>query len=384
MGSEFADSSRVDLRLVIASRERRGATFVNGKRHVGGGRILATGPDADPEFSVKPLKVGLLGLAGTGEEYLSALEADERLDLVAVAETDPDLLRRHTESESLRGYEDHRSLVVEGGRAGLGLLFVALEPFESIDFVELAARHGISVFHKAPPARTVAELQRLVKVFSEAQCSLIVSRPWKTEPAFAGLSDLSGLAGHVHAATAEVHIRADAAGWRGDSIRAGGGVLLNGAYEQLDILVALLGLPESVYAQCSMAVAPGGARKHDTEDSITVALRFAGERIAALSACRGAAEDLSRVILVGTNQTVEVYSDRMTLTPAGGGTEESRKVLSGHSAAAAIRAIADSLAADAQPLESTGQEHLATMAVIEAAYLSAKTGAPERPARFLT
>ncbi len=35
------------------------------------------------------------------------------------------------------------------------------------------------------------------------------------------------------------------------------------------------------------------------------------------------------------------------------------------------------------PLASSGQENLRNMAVLEAAYLSAKTGVPEQPARIL-
>ena len=332
---------------------------------------------------MKPLKVGLLGLAGVGGEYLAALDLDERFDLVAVADTDLDLLRRHTEGQALRGYEDYRSLVVEAAQTEIDLLFAALEPFQSIDFVELAARHGIGVFHKAPPARTVGELQRLVEVFSAARCSLVVSRSWQAEPAYAGLSDLSTLTGHVYAATAEVQTNEDAAGWRGDAVRAGGGVLLNGAYEQLDMLVALLGMPESVYAQCSMAVAPGAARKYDTEDAATVSLRFTRERIAGLTASRGSADRFSRVTLVGTRRTVEVGPDRMTITPRAGGTPQCEVIKSPYPAAAIIRAFAEAREADEQRLRSTAEDHLATMAVVEAAYLSAKTGAPETPARFL-
>lgn len=332
---------------------------------------------------MKPLRVGQLGLAGAGEEYLAALDSDDRYELVAVADTDPDLLRRHTEGESLRGYEDHRSLVVEAAQTGLDLLLVALEPFQSIDFVELAARHDIDVLHKAPPARTVSELQRLVELFSAARSSLFVSRFWQAEPAYAGLSDLSTLTGHVYTATAEVQTTEDAIGWRGDSVRAGGGVLLNGAYEQLDMLVALLGIPESVYAQCNMASAPGEARKYDTEDAATVSLRFAGERIAALSVSRGAAERLSRVTFVGTIGRVEVGPDRMTITPRGDETSQCHVMKSPYPAAATIRAFAQAKEADDPRPRSTADDHLATMAVMEAAYLSAKTGAPETPSRFL-
>ena len=328
------------------------------------------------------LRVAQAGLAGAGTEYLSALQSDERFDLVAVADADPERLRRFAEDTSLRTYEDYRSLIVESVPTGLDVLFVALEPFQSVDLLEVAAEHRVGVFHKAPLARTLGEAQRLVDRFGAADCPLMVPRFWQTDPAFAGLNDLMKLAGRVYAATADAWTVDEPAGWRGDSTRAGGGGLLNGAYEVVDMLVALLGGPESVYAQCSAAVSPGAPRKYDTEDTALVSLRFSEDRIGAVTAWRGAPEPFTRVALFGTESLVEVYRDRMTLTPRHGGSVEVREVQRVPAAAGAVRAFGAARLAEERKPAPAAQEHLPTMAVIEAAYLSAKTGAPESPGRL--
>ncbi|MHC4698278.1 MAG: Gfo/Idh/MocA family protein, partial [Planctomycetota bacterium] len=230
-------------------------------------------------------RVALIGLAGVGGDYLAALRSEDGFDLVAVADTNREVLRQQVKPASggsLGVYEDYRSLIVETAHAGLDLLFVALEPFQSIEFVELAASRGIGVFHKAPFARDVEEARRVIAQFEAHGCPLAVSRSWQHDcglmessahPIRNPRKNLSELIGRVHAAAAIVRTADGADGWRGDRGRAGGGVLLNGAYEQVDMLISLLGVPESVYAQCSFQGAPGAVRKYDTEDAATLSLR---------------------------------------------------------------------------------------------------------------
>lgn len=332
---------------------------------------------------MKRLKVGLMGLAGAGLEYLESLRLDDQFELTAVADADPEVLRQHRDTISARVYEDYRSLVVETAHAGLDLLFVALEPFQSVEFVEMAAARGIGVFHKAPFARRVREARRLVSRFAEKACPLVVSRFWQFEPAFSRLNNLSELCGHVFAAVADVQTVDTPAGWRGDSVKSGGGVLLNGAYNAVDLIVHLLGLPESVYAQCSAAVPPNAPQNYETEDMTAVSLRYSKEQIACITAVRGAAEPSWQVTLRGTDRTVEVCGERMTVTPYDGGPSEQNRVWSRNPVSCAIGAFGESWRSEEKRFASTADKHLATMAVIEAAYLSAKTGEPESPGRLL-
>ncbi len=348
---------------------------------------------------MKRLKAALIGLAGVGGDYLSALQADDLFEVVAVADRDAALLRQCTEGTSLRQYADYRSLIVEMGHAGLDALFVAAESFRSFEYMEAAAERGIAVFHKAPPARNVDEARRLAEWFSGKGRSFVVPRLWQCDPAFACLIDPAEPIGRVCTAVAEVRTTAGSQGWRGDSVRAGGGVLLNSAYEQVDMLVALLGVPESVYAQCGATALPGTARNYDTEDTMLVSLRFAGDRIASVAAWRGAPAPHSRVALIGTQGLAEVFPDRLELALAGGATE-SNVVRTVPPVAGAVHAFGVARLAEDPPEDQPDdgclarpaatpapklevEDYVATMAVIEAAYLAAKTDEPESPSRWL-
>ena len=344
------------------------------------------------------LKTALIGLAGVGGDYLAALRSDDGFDLVAVADTDPEVLRRHVEGASLRAYDDYRSLIVETAHAGLDVLFVALEPFQSIEFMELAASRGIGVFHKAPFARNVEEARRVIARFDANGCSFMVSRFWQCEPTFADVANLSELIGRAHNAAGIVRTADHADGWRGDRGRAGGGVLLNGAYEQLDMLVSVLDVPGSVYAQCSVEGAPGAARKYDTEDAATLSLKLKGNRTASVTAWRSAPDPGWHITFVGEKGTVKLCEDGMTVVHRGESLECGTgfqpvgptgwravpQTVRKNPIAAAVSAVRAAHLAGNGLLTSTAADHLKTLAVIEAAYLSAKTGSPETPTRFLT
>lgn len=322
-----------------------------------------------------------MGLKGAGEAYLAVLSEDDRFDLMAVADSDLDVLRRRTEGCRMRAYEDYRSLVVETGRLGVDLIFVALEPFQAIEFVRLAADRGIGIFHKAPFARNMVEARALIDRFAAASRPFVVSRPWQFDPAYGMLLGLAKNRSRVHVASAEVRVAQTAEGWRGDSRRAGGGVLLNGAYDAVDLITKLMGTPEAVYAQCSSVLPPGTARNYDTEDGAVLSMRFAGDRIGTLAAWRGATRPVWTVRLVGAEQVIEARHDGVTVTADQD--EASPWLETPGGPAGAIRALATAMLGPTTQAPSLASDHLPTMAVIEAAYLSAKTGAPESPARFL-
>ena len=331
------------------------------------------------------LRAGLLGLTGVGAEYLAALRAEEQLELVAVADSDPEVVRRAVAGTGVRGYEDFRSLIVEQSHAGMQLLLMALEPHRAVEFALLAAERGLAVFLEAPPARNLEEGQRLVQGFQAAGRPLVVSRPWHFEPAFALLRDLTAQAGPVHMTAAQILVpRAVPLGWRGDSVRAGGGVLLHGSYELLDLLVQTLGVPAQVWAHCSLADAGGQARSYDTEDGLVAGLIFAHGRSASLAAarCPGLEAPQWSACFAGARATVELTPKALRVSPGESGRPRTRRVRTGNRVAPALHAFVEAFRQERLDLDSAIAEHLTTLAVIDALYLSARTGAPESPARL--
>jgi predicted dehydrogenase len=330
-----------------------------------------------------PIRTALVGLSGVGTDYLASILSDDRFDLKAVGDGNAERLRLHTESIGVRAYEDFRSLIVETAHGGLDLLVIAQEPFQSVEFADMAAAHGIPVLHKTPWARHVDEGRRLIHGFEVHGQPLIVSRWWRHEPAYAGLRDLAKWTGHVFAATASVSDANTADGWRGDSVKAGGGVLLNAAYDIVDMLVSVMGMPERVFARCHMRIEPGSPRPYDTEDFAVVTLQFQQERTASICATRAVEVTQWHLSLHGTNATVEVSPECFIVAPIDGGEPTTHRVWTRYPVVHALGAIAETRRDDKKPNDSAARNQLNPLAVIQAAYLSAKTGEPESPLLML-
>ena len=326
----------------------------------------------------------MIGLAAEGRQIHAALLADPVIELVAVADHDRELARRLAEEAGVAAYDDSRRAVVESAARGMEALFVALPPFEADETLRIAAGLKVAAFVLPPIARRFDTAKELAGLFAEADCPLAVARLWQFEPAYLRLHDLASLAGHVFAASADiacpVNRRPD---WKGDSRRAGGGVLLHEGYELVDAVVTLLGVPTEVYAAMGFAQAPGQARPYDTEDAASVACRYADDRAAAITCRRSPASGAWSIMLCGSKATVVVTPESMTVTDGAQQQVAQTTVRTTNRFAPAVNVFTTSFAAGVSRMPSDVTEHLGTMATIQAAYLSTRTGQPESPAKFL-
>jgi len=330
------------------------------------------------------LKVALLGLVGDGEHYRRAIERDDLFELIAISDPDVNLLRDISERTGVRGFEDYRSLIVELSHEGLDALFIALEPHTSYEFVQMAAQAKIAVFHKPPFCRNMGEGRMLIDLFQAAGRPLVIARTWLSDAVQSMKMTLSEEVGHVQLAMAEMASVGNADGWRGDGVRAGGGVLLHGAYPQLDLLISVMGIPEEAFAQCAMFGRAGGIHKYDTEDMVTLCLRFSAHRSATLTAYRHAPQPESRIRWVGSHGVVETTSTSLVAQSGDRAVDVvEAQVVVDAGISRATHEFGEALSCGTKQL-STGQDHLVTVAVLEAAYLSSRTGAPESVGRFLS
>jgi len=334
---------------------------------------------------MKVLRVGLLGLDDVGAAYRTALLADSRFEFVAMADSNAERLRRASAEAATIAFEDCRSLIVAQTRDPIDALFVALPPHQSLDLLPLAAQRSVPVFCHAPMARTAEEARALIESFAAAKVPLVVSRRWSTGLDDDTINEIKETTGRVFAAHAVVRGTLDSADWRGDALRAGGGALLFDGYEAIDALVTLVDLPVLINAECSVAVAPGSPKKYDTEDAAAVSVRFGRDQIGSLAVCRGATEGSWSVTLIGPSGFVTLDAGRITLHRQDALEHDVIDRPPSELLATDIAAFGDALlhGESLDRLHATTRQHVRTLATIEAAYLSARTGSPESPAQFL-
>jgi predicted dehydrogenase len=334
------------------------------------------------------LTAGVLGLNDSGQRLLKAAAATGCLQIRAVADQDPAKAERAAAEYHCAAYSDYRQLIVQNQ---LDCLLVAAETHTCDEQLKAALRKKFHVLKTAPLARTFEEARESVRLAESEGVRLVVANPARFQGSFMAMHEMlaQGRLEHVFLISASCSFSAaDRSSWRDDPELAGGGVLLHDCYQLLDQLLLSFPLPEQVYALKTNQAPDKQQRLYLTEDTALVCLRFSDALMGSVVATRRNEIGPHRI-------RIEVHAKEARLTVTGSEVElktrEGRNDLKWRydeeeqvATERLLSSFARSLQAPEQfPLVSSGAENLRTMAVLESAYLSARTGFPEEPARIL-
>ena len=330
------------------------------------------------------VSAALVGLTGPAEDVLAGLLKVRGLNLVGVADSDKGRLERFGESSGLAKYDDHRVMLVETRPA---IAFVNVPRHQEAEILGLAVELGIGVWKPYPLARSFEEAVGLVRAFEKAKLGLYVGNPLRFGPGFEQVSEWLGRLGRVHLIENEymrpAALGGEITGWRASKAQAGGGVLLEGAYPGLEVITSQFGLPEQVYCLTSTGLGMQTDRPYETEDMGLLTMTFGDGAVGCSVALRTAAEAGGKVVWHGSDGKLTLAEGAIRFVEAGGEGEEVRHVRENPTRAyrAQARELVRAVRCE-QMANSVGRDHLAVMAVIEAAYLSSRTGQPESPSHF--
>jgi myo-inositol 2-dehydrogenase/D-chiro-inositol 1-dehydrogenase len=237
------------------------------------------------DLSGRAVRLAVIGL-GFGRCHADVLAREEHVDLVAIADLDPDGQGIEGESFARRlgaaWYGDGCELIE---REELDAVVVAVPPRHRGPLIAAAVDRGIGIFVEKPFATDTAQAAELAGLYRRSASPVMVDFCMRHLPAIARLRGLLDSAlGPALVVNADLMLpRDDVPAWVWEP-RDGNGIVNENACHLLDILCALLGEPKSVYA------AGGSYLGHPLEDGAVIVVRFAGERVGVLSAgCLGAA-----------------------------------------------------------------------------------------------
>ncbi|MCJ7777750.1 MAG: Gfo/Idh/MocA family oxidoreductase, partial [Sedimentisphaerales bacterium] len=362
-----------------------------------------------------PLKTAVLGLDDAGRLLLEAAQGLDYFTIVAVADSDTNLAQQQAGLCNCAAYDDYRQLITQNQ---LDCLFVAAPLHSCAEYLRMALKKKFNILKLPPLARNFSEAAELVKLAQDQEISLAVANLGRfAKPALAMRSFVL-----QNSAEQPFFILAAASGgprakWRNDPVLAGGGVVLYDCWDIIDQITWNFGIPQQVYCPVLSAVegvagitAPDRQQRlYLTEDSAIVTMKFSAYLSGCLLAGRAAPHPFWEPGL----------SKLMTAASQNGcGGKGPQKWLITHGLDKRVRfddksfEVTDSLGQclqqdnfdddclsrmkkvlenfgsnllwpDKDPLISTAADNLKNMAVIEAAYLSARTGMPEEPGKIL-
>jgi len=270
-------------------------------------------------------------------------------------------------------------------------LIVAEGMFSCEEYVRLAMKKRFHVLKAAPGGRDFEESAELVRLAMEENVKFAVANPRRYAKSFATLHEhiKSGVIDEVFLIVVFCGYGGiERAGWRNDPKLAGGGVLLHNSFGMIDQITWNFPIPQQVYSLNTNEAADKQQRLSLTEDTAVIAMKFSDRLLGnVVVSSRSSVRPRQEFMKVcGKNKIIVVEGTRFTVRDGEGLVIEDIECENDISACMA-GVVGDFgrnvLQAGGKELCSSGRENLKSMAVIESAYLSARTGMPEEPGRIL-
>jgi len=334
------------------------------------------------------LNTAILGLSEGGQLLLQASEAVDCIEIQAVADKDTNLAEKIAGQYRCTAYDDYRQLIIQNQ---LDCLLVAAPIHSCDEYVRMAMKKKFNVLKLAPPARNFEEAAEFVKLAEEQEIQFAIGNPSRFASSFVKLRqylDESKIE-HVFLMAAFCNLGNHLQpGWKTDPKLAGGGVLMQDCYRIIDQVVSNFNIPQQVYSLNTNQAQDKQQRSYLTEDTAIVTMKFSDTFIGNFVATRrtDAGPKEESVKVYGKDTVLYVSDEHLTVSDSLGQAGEELKCDDDELSRTTelLKSFAGSILSPAEnKLCSSGRENLKNMAVIESAYLSARTGFPEEPDRIL-
>lgn len=334
------------------------------------------------------MPVVVIGAGGFGRWTLQALRQSPMVRVAGVSDRDPKTAEEIGRQFGVPAYSDNRSLLAE---ARPKAAYLAAPPAAAAELVEACADRGVHVWKELPLARNLAEGVAIVRRMERAGLKLAVGTQRRFAAGYRRAWELRSWLGPLFLARAYYLFNwGPRLGWRADQAAAGGGALLELGYHPIDLLIWMLGAPEQVYganarhSRLAESQAPED-RLYNTDDTAAAILRYDDGCMASVVTTRRSGPLTEGLSLHGRDWSLAASGETCALRDPDGSVLDQVNDSAGPQGVfrRQAEAFAQAVLTDAQRYSCSGRENLLTLAVIEAMYLSNRTGQPEHPARFL-
>jgi len=322
-----------------------------------------------------PIAVGMIADADQAV-LLAPLLSQEPFALVARAGP-----REAAGASTVKWYDDTRVMIAQGG---IQALVLATSVRMSVELAETAAENNVHVWRLPPLARNFAGAtevarcaQRKGLVYRVASWSDFIAA--ELHAALSAAAEFSPHLTDIHCCAPGPPMQA----WQASKTESAGGVLAHDAYDMLEALVAVRGLPDSVFGTTNRVRRRAAESLRETEDTAVAVLRYADGGLAVLRATWDTPPYDQKTVhyaheakVAFSRAAVEVRDAAGTLLDEGPLPDDFLRAEITAFGAAVRQAAPD------PAWTKTLDRHLAVSAVLEAIYLSSRTGQPESPHKF--
>ena len=334
------------------------------------------------------LKTAVLGLNDKGQALLEAASKIEHLQIQAIADKDTKLAETFAEKYNCTAYDDYRQLIIQNQ---LDCLLVAAAICNCDEYIRTAMKKKVNVLKLAPVARNFEEAVEFVHLAKTEDIKFAVANPYRFKQSHLALRQ--HLRDHRIEQVFLISVVCNVSQqprlpWYTDPKLAGGAVLLRDCYQMIDQILFNFKMPELVYALTTNQAEDKQQRLYLTEDTALVSMKFADNFFATITAsCRAGIGPEQKVLKVYGRDKMLTVSDTEFIASDSAGQIIEKMQSNDKPLNSMIKQLNSFALSILEPgenkLSSSAEENLKNMAVIESAYLSARTAMPEEPNRIL-
>lgn len=334
------------------------------------------------------LRTAVLGLGDGGKLLLEAASGIDYFQIEAVADKDGGLAEKTAVRYDCAAYDDFRQMIIQ---RELDCLLVAAGIHICDEHIRTAIKKGCNIVKLPPAGRDFEEAAEFVHLAEEKEVKFAIANTRRFSRGFLGLRrflDEGGIE-QIFLIRASCGVGKESyPKWQTDPKLAGGGVLLYNCHQIIDQIVWNFGMPEQVYSLSASAAGDKQQRLYLTEDTAVVTMKFSDTFVGNLVASRRTRLEREEELLkvYGKDKTLTVNRTGLTVSDYPGRTSEESEYEDDDELLCTAKLLENFalsiLLPDKNRLCSSGSENLRPMAVIESAYLSARTGTPEEPGRI--
>lgn len=327
------------------------------------------------------IKFGVIGVGNIGSAHAKALYEGRIEGATLCAVCDVSEQKRNWARETFPNvavYADHTSFFAE---SGADAVILSVPHYFHPPYAEEGFRAGMHVLTEKPAGVNASAVKQMNRAAKESGKVFGIMFNQRTDPLYAEVRRL------VRAEEIGKPLRLlwevttwyrdqayyDSGDWRATWSGEGGGVLMNQAPHQLDLMQWIFGLPDEVTARCHI----GKYHNIEVEDEATLFCSYENGATAVFHTSTGEKHGVNRLEIVGTKG--RIVAEKRSLRLCDGKELVWEKTFDdrGGQHVGILQNLTDAIRSGA-PLLAPGEEGLRGVELCNAAYLSAWTGAPAR------
>ncbi len=333
----------------------------------------------------KKLKAGILGLNDKGIQIMNALNKSPYFELEAIADSDQEKSNKTAKDFNCRSYDDYRQFILQ---CELDCLVVTKSYHGLDEYLKMAMKKKFNILKLLPPAVNFEQFCEYFKLAEECNTTFCIANSLRFSESYSKLNQLIDEEQKKKALFVNAKITVpnrELEKWRTDVKLAGGGILLYDSYTAVDQIVTCFDLPDRVFALTTNKALDRKQRSFITEDTAVLNLSFNENLIGNIVCLTDGNKEKTELRIRTIDYVFEKIDGSIFVKNKDfelvekidfqSKTEENTlKMLENYALSL--------LEPENNSFKPTNKENLKNMALIESAYLSARTAMPEEPKRI--